>query len=81
MQPAGFALFDTAIGACGIAWGTQGIVGVQLPEGGEGATRERMQRRFAQWPERELPVELMPAVEGIRALLNGLRPTMSDTGP
>ncbi|HJS02066.1 MAG TPA: cysteine methyltransferase, partial [Variovorax sp.] len=36
MSPEGFALFDTAIGACGIAWGARGIVGVQLPEAGEG---------------------------------------------
>jgi methylated-DNA-[protein]-cysteine S-methyltransferase len=27
----GFALFDTAIGRCGIAWGERGIVGLQLP--------------------------------------------------
>jgi hypothetical protein len=27
-----FALFDTAIGRCGLAWGEHGIVGVQLPE-------------------------------------------------
>ena len=42
MSATGFALFDTAIGACGIAWGPRGIVGVQLPEADEGATRERM---------------------------------------
>ncbi|MFT6673686.1 MAG: methylated-DNA-[protein]-cysteine S-methyltransferase, partial [Afipia broomeae] len=28
---AGFALFDTAIGRCGIAWGDRGLLGVQLP--------------------------------------------------
>ena len=32
MTTRGFALFDTAIGACGIAWGERGLVGVQLPE-------------------------------------------------
>ncbi len=42
----GFALFDTAIGWCGIAWGPRGIVGVQLPEGSAPATRARLLRRF-----------------------------------
>lgn len=70
-ESSGFALFDTAIGPCGIAWGPRGIAGVQLPESGEGATRERMRRRFAQWPECEPPPEVAPAIEGIRALLNG----------
>ena len=37
-----FALFDTAIGRCAIAWGARGVVGVQLPEGGEARTRARM---------------------------------------
>ena len=35
----GFALFETAIGWCGIAWAPRGIVGVQLPEGSAPATR------------------------------------------
>ena len=30
----GFALFDTAIGRCGVAWGERGVAGVQLPEVG-----------------------------------------------
>ena len=28
-----FAIFDTAIGRCGIAWGERGINAVQLPMG------------------------------------------------
>ena len=42
----GFALFDTTIGPCGIAWGEHGIRGVQLPEGSPHGTRARLQRRF-----------------------------------
>src|SRR5229473_2207847 len=34
MTEHGFALFDTDIGRCGIAWGARGIIGVQLPEAG-----------------------------------------------
>jgi methylated-DNA-[protein]-cysteine S-methyltransferase len=35
MTASGFALFDTAIGQCGVAWGESGVAGVQLPEAGE----------------------------------------------
>ena len=38
----GYAVFDTAIGRCGIVWGDTGILGVQLPEAGEGEMRARM---------------------------------------
>ncbi len=71
MRSSGFALFETPIGACGIAWGPHGIVGVQLPEAGEGATRGRMKRRFPGWAEVEAPPEIEPAIAGIRRLLAG----------
>ena len=32
MDPIGHALFDTAIGACAIAWSPRGVVALQLPE-------------------------------------------------
>ena len=35
----GFAVFDTPIGACGIAWSSHGIVGLQLPEATAEGTR------------------------------------------
>ena len=31
----GFCLFETALGACGIAWNERALLGVQLPEGDE----------------------------------------------
>ena len=33
MTDRGYALFDTAIGCCGVAWTPRGIVAVRLPEG------------------------------------------------
>jgi methylated-DNA-[protein]-cysteine S-methyltransferase len=49
MTPRGFALFETAIGTCGIAWSDRGIVCVQLPERDDDATasaaREAVRRR------------------------------------
>lgn len=67
----GFALFDTAIGRCGIAWGERGIVGVQLPEGRDEETRARLQKRFPQARESAPPETLASAVDGITALLGG----------
>jgi methylated-DNA-[protein]-cysteine S-methyltransferase len=71
MSPAGYALFATPIGACGIAWGPRGIVGVQLPEAEEGATRERMAGRFPQLQEVHPPLDVQQAMSAIRALLEG----------
>ena len=35
-------LFDTAIGECGVAWNSRGLVGVQLPEKDRGQTELRL---------------------------------------
>ncbi|WP_018904474.1 methylated-DNA--[protein]-cysteine S-methyltransferase [Variovorax paradoxus] len=68
----GFALFETAIGTCALAWGPRGLVGVQLPEeNGEAATRARMQRRFANLSEAEPPESARRAIAAIQGLLNG----------
>jgi methylated-DNA-[protein]-cysteine S-methyltransferase len=37
-----YTLFPTAVGTCGLAWGSYGIVGVQLPESNESATLARL---------------------------------------
>src|SRR5271169_5988377 len=71
MAASGFALFDTAIGRCGIAWGERGIVGVQLPEAGESETRARMLHRFPAAGEANPPPEVQRTVDGIVALLRG----------
>jgi methylated-DNA-[protein]-cysteine S-methyltransferase len=67
----GFALFDTAIGACGIAWRERGLVGIQLPEASEGRTRGRMRRRFPDAREGPPPPPVQRAIDGIVALLSG----------
>jgi O-6-methylguanine DNA methyltransferase len=71
MTTRGFALFDTAIGACGIAWGERGLVGVQLPEASEARTLARMRRRFHATPESPPPPSVQRAIEGIVQLLQG----------
>ncbi|HVH17063.1 MAG TPA: methylated-DNA--[protein]-cysteine S-methyltransferase [Myxococcota bacterium] len=77
MTAQGFDVFDTALGPCGIAWGGRGIVGVQLPESSEAATRARLRRRFPDAPEVAPPVRVRRAQQGIVALLAGKRSDLS----
>ncbi len=68
----GFALFETAIGMCALAWGPHGLIGVQLPEdNGEAATRARMRRRFPDLPEGEPPESAQRAIAAVQGLLEG----------
>ena len=71
MAAYGFALFDTEIGRCAIAWGGRGVAGVQLPEAHERATRARVLRRFPGAHEAPPPPDVRRAVEGISALIRG----------
>jgi methylated-DNA-[protein]-cysteine S-methyltransferase len=71
MTPRGFALFETAIGACGIAWSDGGIVSVQLPERDDSATRARLARRCAGAREADPPPDVRRAIDAVVSLLNG----------
>ena len=71
MKAEGFTLFETAIGRCAIAWGGRGVAGVQLPEGGETETRERVRRQFPMAREAAPPADVQRAIEDIVALLRG----------
>lgn len=44
-RPARYALFDTALGVCGVAWTDRGLVAVQLPEATPEATLARLSRK------------------------------------
>ncbi len=74
----GFALFDTPIGRCGIAWTGRGVACVQLPEAGVRATRARMAARFPGALEAQPPHDVERAVQSIVALLRGERNDLSD---
>jgi methylated-DNA-[protein]-cysteine S-methyltransferase len=67
----GWALFETAIGWCGIAWSARGVAGVQLPEGDERDTRARLRRRFPEAHEAPPPAPVQRAIDGVVALLRG----------
>ena len=67
-----FALFDTTVGRCGLAWGDLGIVGATLPEPNEAATRTRMRRRFAGATEAEPPADVHAVIRRIQGLLQAV---------
>jgi methylated-DNA-[protein]-cysteine S-methyltransferase len=67
----GFALFDTSIGRCGIAWGARGILAVQLPEASEPETRARLVQNFPEAREAAPPPAVARAIAGIVALIRG----------
>ena len=71
MNSEGIALFGTRYGACAIAWGERGIVGVQLPESDELTTRARMQKRFPALKEGAPPPDVRAAMARITHLLEG----------
>ena len=78
MSGRGYAIFDTALGRCGIAWGDLGIVGVQLPEAREIETRRRLYHLYPDARESRPPLNAEVAIEGIAALLNGRPADLSD---
>ena len=71
MTTTAFCLFDTAIGACAIAWGGRGLTGVQLPEADPARTRARMARRYPGAVEAVPPAEVGEAIAAITALVGG----------
>jgi methylated-DNA-[protein]-cysteine S-methyltransferase len=73
-----FCLFPTDIGACAIAWGEGGIVGLQLPERRELRTRARMLRRFPSAMETSPPEAVQRTIDRIVTLLKGERTDLSD---
>jgi methylated-DNA-[protein]-cysteine S-methyltransferase len=71
MDQPGFALFDTAIGRCGIAWSVAGIVGLQLPEPPDAAAMRRLGRRFPALAWATPPAAIKAAIARIAAFLGG----------
>src|SRR5215207_10513903 len=70
MPATGLALFDTAIGPCGVAWSPAGITHVQLPEASASATRARLSR-LSGAGEAEPPAPVRAVIGDVIALLAG----------
>jgi methylated-DNA-[protein]-cysteine S-methyltransferase len=73
-----FAIFDTALGRCGIVWGTRGIHGVQLPMESEVKTRGRIRQRYGDIAEVPPPRDVQHAIDGIVELLVGKPQDLTD---
>jgi len=73
-----FALFDTAIGVCAIAWGPRGIHSVQLPMGNQDKTRARIRQRHGDIPEAQPTPAVQHAIDRIVALLAGQSDDLMD---
>ncbi|MBB5052324.1 methylated-DNA-[protein]-cysteine S-methyltransferase [Afipia massiliensis] len=67
----GFALFDTAIGRCGVAWGERGLLGVQLPETDDTRTRSHLLQKASGAREMTPPAEVQKACDAMAELLGG----------
>lgn len=74
----GFCLFDTAIGACGIAWTQDALAAVQLPEATADGTRRRLLRYTGTTPELAPPAFVQAAITRIQALLQGAHDDLCD---
>jgi methylated-DNA-[protein]-cysteine S-methyltransferase len=72
-----YALFDTAIGACGIAWGERGVIGLWLPDADRAALRRRIARRLPRAGEARPDDEVRGAIAAIADLFAGGRPDFS----
>ena len=73
-----YALFDTALGRCGLAWGAAGLRAVSFPEADNTKTIARLRRRAAEAVEAPPPCAVARVIEKIVALLSGARADLSD---
>lgn len=73
-----YAIFDTALGRCGIIWSGTGVVAVQLPEAREIDTRRRIFLAHPEAREQRPSENAELAIEGIVGLLQGGDPDFSD---
>jgi methylated-DNA-[protein]-cysteine S-methyltransferase len=71
MAAFGYALFDTVLGPCGVAWGAHGLRAVQLPESDAAAARARLLRRAPGAVEAPPSALAQQAIDGVTALLAG----------
>jgi methylated-DNA-[protein]-cysteine S-methyltransferase len=67
-----YTLFRTALGTCGLSWGPNGIVAVQLPESNPSATLARLLRKYGGGASPGTPpADIQRTIDDIVALLAG----------
>jgi len=72
-----YCLFDTAIGACGVAWSAQGLTRLQLPESDRSATEKRLRATAAGARPETPPPPIVAAITEIQRYLTGKRADLS----
>lgn len=72
-RPMHYCLFDTAIGAVGVAWSADGITRLQLPEAGRAATERRLRGRSANTAESQPPPQVARAIDAVQKYMAGGR--------
>jgi methylated-DNA-[protein]-cysteine S-methyltransferase len=71
MPEQGFTVFDTALGACGVAWNERGLTRVLLPDGSKEKIRSRLQRQFPRSRDADPPAHIVRGIADIVALMQG----------
>jgi methylated-DNA-[protein]-cysteine S-methyltransferase len=66
-----FALFDTAIGRCGIAWNDTGVLAVRLPYASDDKMRAHLRSRCGDIEEALPPPHIRQAIDAITTLMEG----------
>lgn len=78
MTSAGLASFATPLGACAIAWGPTGLLGVQLPGATGLAALARLQKRYPFLEEAAPPPPIAAIVARVAAFLGGAPDDFAD---
>jgi methylated-DNA-[protein]-cysteine S-methyltransferase len=68
-----YALFETAIGPCGIAWRERGVTRLALPESDASATERRLKARTAGTRADEFPASIGQVIGAIQCYARGER--------
>ena len=75
-----YCLFDTELGAFGIAWGEAGLARLQLPERDRARTEQRLRARFAKLESFAPPPPVEAAIREIKRYLAGEKVDFSPIG-
>jgi methylated-DNA-[protein]-cysteine S-methyltransferase len=65
-----YCLFDTALGACGVAWNAHGVTRLQLPEADASATELRLAARAAS-ASQATPAQIDQLIADIQGYMRG----------
>jgi methylated-DNA-[protein]-cysteine S-methyltransferase len=68
-----YCLFDTDLGACGVAWSERGLVRFQLPEANRRATEKRLKLRAPNSSAKAPPRQIEAVITSVQRYMSGER--------